>query len=62
MWKGKCKAIHTYFWLRIAVLMSQFWLYSQKDLATVVLTAFAHTFIHLLLGADPAESCSLNLW
>lgn len=44
MWKGKCKAIHTYFWLRIAVLMSQFWLYSQKDLATMVLTA-----LHILL-------------
>lgn len=62
MWKGKCKAIHTYFWLGIAVLMSQVWLSSQKDLATMVLTAFGHTFIHLLLGADPAESCSLNVW
>lgn len=42
--------------------MSQVWLSSQKDLATMVLTAFGHTFIHLLLGADPAESCSLNVW
>lgn len=42
MWKEKCKAIHTYFWLGIAVLKSQFRLPSQKDLATVVLTAFAH--------------------
>lgn len=62
MWKGKCKAIHTYFWLGIAVIMSQFRLSSQKDLATMVLKAFAHAFIHLLLGVDPAESCSFNLW
>lgn len=46
MWKGKCKAIHTYFWLGIAVIMSQFRLSSQKDLAIMVLTAFAHAFIH----------------
>lgn len=62
MWKGKCKAIHTYFWLGIAVIMSQFRISSQKDLATTVLTAFAHAFIHLLLGVVPAESCSFNLW
>lgn len=62
MEKGKCKAIHAYFWLGAAVLVSQFRLSSQVGLATLALAAFAQAFIHLLLGADPAESRSLRLW
>lgn len=58
----ECKAIHTYFWLGAAVLMSQFRFSSQAALATLALPAFAQAFIHLLLGADPAESRSHNLW
>lgn len=62
MERGKCKAIHAYFWLGVPVLVSQFRLSSQAGLATLALPAFAHAFIHLLLGADPAESWSLDLW
>lgn len=46
----KCKAIHAYFWLGAAVLVSQFRLSSQVGLATLALPAFAQAFIHLLLG------------
>lgn len=62
MEKGKCRATHSYFWLGVAVLVSQFRLSGQAGLATLALPAFAHAFICLLLGADPAESCSLDLW
>lgn len=61
MEKGKFKAIHTDFWLGAAVLVSQFRLSSQAGSATLTLPAFAQASTHWLLGADPAEPCSLNL-